>query len=118
METSLLPRLVSPEKNNALEKLPKPVIKTLRTATNTGASDTQYTVRRQFIGTTNASGVVTFNAGTNETFVSHAEKDYVMSILTAGGGSGVAGQLVSISTTVGGTGTASITITDTTILGA
>ncbi len=86
METSLLPRLVSPEKNNALEKLPKPVIKTLRTATNTGASDTQYTVRRQFIGTTNASGVVTFNAGTNETFVSHAEKDYVMSILTAGGG--------------------------------
>ena len=118
METNLIPRLVSPEKNNALEKLPKQIIKTLRTDTNAGASDTQYTIRRQFIGTTNASGVVTFNTGTNETFVSHAEKDYVMSILTAGGGSGVAGQLVSISTTIGGTGTASITITDTTILGA
>ena len=117
METSLLPRLINPEKNNALEKLSKPVIKTLLTDNNQGASDTQYTVRRQFIGTTTASGVVTFTAGTNETFVSHAEKDYVMSILTAGDGTGTAGQLVSIADTIGGTGTASITITDNTILG-
>ena len=118
METNLIPKLVNPEKNNALEKLPKQTIKTLLTTNNAGASDTQYTVRRQFIGTTNASGVVTFNAGTNETFVSHAEKDYVMSILTAGGGSGTAGQLASISDTISGAGTGSITITDTTILGA
>ncbi|MAG25552.1 hypothetical protein CMI47_08240 [Candidatus Pacearchaeota archaeon] len=118
METNLIPKLVSPEKNSALEKLSKQTIKTLLTDSNSGASDTQYTVRRQFIGTTTASGVVTFTTGTNETFASHAEKDYVMSILTPGGGSGTAGQLVSISDTIGGTGTGSITITDTTILGS
>ena len=118
METNLIPRLFDPEKNNALEKLPKQVVKTLLTTNNSGASDTQYTVRRQFIGTTNASGIVTFNASTNETFVTHAEKDYVMSILTAGGGTGTVGQLVSIADTVSGTGTASLTITDSTVLGS
>jgi len=118
LETNLIPRLVDPEKNNALEKLPRQVIKTLLTTNNQGASDTQYTVRRQFIGTTNASGVVTFGAGTNETFVAHAEKDYVMSMLTTGGGTGTVGQLVSIADTISGTGTASLTITDSTILGS
>ena len=49
--------------------------------------------------------------------MSHAEKDYVMSFLTAGGGTGVQGQLVSIASTVSGTGTASLTITDSTVLG-
>ena len=44
--------------------------------------------------------------------------DYVMSILTVGGGSGVQGQLVPISGKISGTGTASITITDNTILGS
>ena len=78
------------------------------TTTNSGASDTQYTVRRQFVGTTNSSGVVTFNAQTNETFTSHAEKDYTMSILTAGSGSGSQGDIVSIADTISGDGTASI----------
>ena len=41
-----------------------------------------------------------------------------MSILTAGGGSGVQGDLVPISGKISGTGTASITITDNTILGS
>ena len=41
-----------------------------------------------------------------------------MSILTAGGGSGVQGELVPISGKISGTGTASITITDNTILGS
>ena len=50
--------------------------------------------------------------------MTHAEKDYVMSILTAGGGTGSQGQLVSIADTVSGTGTASLTITDNTILGS
>ena len=117
METNLIPKFVNPEKNNALEKLSKQVIKTLLTTNNQGASDTQYTVRRQFIGTTNSSGIVTFNASTNETFVTHAEKDYVMSILTAGDGTGSVGQLVSIADEVSGTGTASLTITDSTVLG-
>ena len=56
-------------------------INTLLTDDNDNASDSQITVRRQFIGTTNASGVVAFTAGSNETFVSHAEKDYTMSML-------------------------------------
>ena len=99
-------------------KLPKDRVKTLLTATNTGASDTQYTIRRQFIGTTNSSGVVTFTAGTNETFVSYAEKDYTLSILTAGAGTGVQGQLVTIDSKTAGTGTASLTVTDSAILGS
>ena len=115
MERQLIPRLVDPEKNNSLEKLPKQVIKTLLTDNNSGASDTQFTVRRQFIGTTNASGIVTFNAGTNESFVSHAEKDYVLSMLTTGGGTGTVGQLVSIADTVSGTGTASVSYTHLTL---
>ena len=90
-------RLKDTEKNRALFKLPKKVIKTLLTVTNGGVTDTQYTVRRQFTGTTNASGVVTFNAGTNETFASFVERDYTMSILTAGGGTGAQGDIVTVS---------------------
>ena len=111
-------RLKDTEKNRAMFKLPKKVIKTLLTATNGGVTDTQYTVRRQFTGTTNASGVVTFNAGTNETFASFVERDYTMSILTAGGGTGVQGDIVTVSGKVAGTGTGTITITDSTILGS
>ena len=118
MEEAFVPRLTDPAKNNALEKLPKRVIKTLLTTNNSGITDTQYTVRRQFIGTTNSSGVVAFNASSNETFVALAEKDYVMSILTAGDGTGVQGQLVSIADTASGAGTVTLTITDDTIFGA
>ena len=119
MEDVLLARLTDAAKNNALEKLPKRVIKTLLTTNNSGITDTQYTVRKQFIGSTNASGVVTFNASSNETFTALAEKDFVMSILTAGvsPATGVAGQLVSIADSASGAGTASLTITDSTILG-
>jgi hypothetical protein len=110
-------RLKDAEKNRAMFKLPKKVIKTLLTATNGGATDTQYTVRRQFIGTTNSSGVITFTAGSNETFTSFAEKDYTLSILTAGDGTGVQGDIVTLSGgKIAGTGTAAITITDDTIL--
>ena len=97
LESQKIARLKNTEKNRAIFKLQKKVIKTLLTDTNNGATDTQYTVRRQFVGTTNSSGAVTFTASTNETFSSHAEKDYTMSILSAGAGSGVAGDVVSIS---------------------
>ena len=117
MEDVLLARLTDADKNNALEKLPKKVIKTLLTTDNSGTTDTQFTLRRQFIGTTNSSGVVAFNAGSNETFVALAEKDYVMTILTAGDGTGVAGQPVSIVDTASGAGTVTLTITDDTIFG-
>ena len=96
-----------PEKNQSLFKLPKRVIKTLLTDDNDNASDSQITIRRQFVGTTNASGVVAFTAGSNETFVSHAEKDYTMSVLTAGsGGASSQGDILSISSTMAGAGTA------------
>ena len=117
LEDVLLARLTDADKNNALEKLPKQVIKTLLTTNNSGVTDTQYTVRRQFIGTTNASGAVSFNASSNETFVTLAEADYVMTILTAGDGTGVVGQPVSIVDTASGAGTVTLTITDNTVLG-
>lgn len=110
--------LVQPEKNVAIYKLPKTVIKTLLTDSNNNSSDTSYTVRRQFVATSNSSGIISLSAGSNEVFGSHNEIDYVMSILTAGGGSGVQGQLVPISGKISGTGTASVTITDNTILGS
>ena len=111
-------RLKDTQKNRAIFKLPKKVVKTLLTTSNAGATDTQYTVRRQFTGTTNSSGVVTFNAGTNETFVSFAERDYTMSILTAGGGgaTGAQGDIVSISGKISGVGSGTLTVTDNTIL--
>ena len=110
-------KLFDAEKNRAIFKLPKKTVKTLLTATNSGASDTQYTIRRQFVGTTDSSGVVTFSSGTNEVFLSHSEKDYTLSILTAGDGTGALGDLVSISGKLSGTGSSAITVTDATILG-
>ncbi len=111
-------KLRDAEKNRAVFKLPNRTVKTLLTTNNGGASDTQYTLRRQFVGTTNSSGVVTFQAGTNETFGSFAEVDYTLSILTAGGGTGAQGDVVSLSGKLSGTGSASLTVTDNTILGS
>ena len=110
-------KLKDTEKNRSIFKLPKQTVKTLLTETNDGVSDTQYTIRRQFVGTTDNSGVVTFTAGTNETFGSHNEKDYTLSILTAGNGTGLQGDIVSLSGKIAGAGTPSITVTDSTILG-
>ena len=112
------PRLREPEKNIAVFRMPKSVIKTLLTTDNDGTSDSQITVRKQFVGTTNSSGAVSFSAGTNETFVSFAARDYSVSILTAGGGTGSQGDLVDITSTISGTGSSTVTITDNTILGA
>ena len=111
-------KLKETEKNRSIFKLPKNTVKTLLTATNAGASDTQYTIRRQFVGNTNGSGVVTFTAGTNETFLSHSEADYTLSILTAGGGTGAQGDLVSLDGKISGAGSATLTVTDASILGS
>ena len=110
-------KLKDTQKNRSMFKLSKKVIKTLLTATNSGATDTQYTIRRQFTGTTNSSGVVSFSAGSNETFLAFAERDYTMSILAAGDGTGAQGDIVSVSGKVAGTGSGTLTITDATILG-
>ena len=71
-------------------------IKTFLT-TNSGASDTSFTIRRQFIGTTDASGVVSFTAGTGETFNGFTEADYTLSVLDIGsGGTHADGDIVSV----------------------
>jgi len=119
LETPIVAKLKSPEKNIAIFKLPKNTIKTLKTAINSGVTDTQYTIRRNFIGASNASGVVTFSAGTNETFVGFSTIDYQMSVIDAGGGNASAGELISLDASkVGGTGTGALTITDNTLLGS
>ena len=45
-------------------------------------------------------------------------RDYSLSILTAGGGTGSQGDLVDVTSTISGTGSSTVTITDNTILGA
>ena len=106
-------QLKDPEKNIALFKPSHRVVKTHLTTANGGASDTQYTIRRQFVGTTDASGVVSFTAGTNETFNGFSEADYTLSVLDIGSGATYAtGDIVSIDGNITGTGTGTITITD------
>ena len=77
----------------------------------------QITVRRQFVSTTTTGGVVSFTAGSNETFVSFAEKDYIMSVLANGDGTAVQGDIIPISGKITGTGTTTVTVTDNTLLG-
>ena len=87
-------------------------IKTHLTTTNSGASDTSFTIRRQFIGTTDASGVVSFT-GTGETFNGFTEADFTLSVLDIGsGGTHADGDIVSIDGKISGAGTSQITITD------
>ena len=118
-ETERVAKLIEPEKNISIFKMPKAAIKTLNTGTNDGASDTQYTVRRQFIGTTNSSGVVSFTAtGSNETFVGFTDRDYMCTVLTAGGGTAAAGDPILLTGKVTGTTTSTLTITDNTLLGS
>ena len=88
------------------------------TTLNAGASDTSYYLRRQFVETSSSAGVITISAGTSETFVSHAEADYMVTILTAGsGGSGQQGDVVSASTGFSGGGTSTVTITNNAVFG-
>ena len=110
-------KLQDAEKNISLFKLAKRPVKTLLTATNNGTSDTQFTIRKQFIATTNSSGAFTVSAGANETFASHSETDYVISILTGGTGSGGQGDIVSAETGFSGAGTSTLTITNNAVFG-
>ena len=117
LESEQIGKLVSAEKNIAIYRLSKKIVKTLLTATNNGASDTQLTIRKQFIGTTNSAGAVSFTAGANETFLSFTDKDYTLSVLTAGTGTAVQGDIVDIDGKISGTGSTTITITDNTKFG-
>ena len=87
--------LTNSNKNTAIFKLPYSKVKTLKTASNSNLTDTNFTVRRQFVATL-SSGATTLTAGTDETFTSLAEGDYTVSITAAGSGTGVVGNILSI----------------------
>ena len=80
-------------------KLPQRVIKTLKTTVNSGVADTLHKVRRTFVGTVDSSGQVTFNTGSNETFVAYSPIDYTLSIMTAPSTiSGTVGDIIDLTT--------------------
>jgi len=98
-----------------LYKMPRDDVKTLLDSSS--VSDTTFTVRRTFTGTTDASSQVSFTAGSGETFASYSDANYTMMVMTAGSGSAAQGDLVSASGNISGTTTGTITITDTSALG-
>ena len=90
-------KIQSPEKNISIFKLPYQTIKTLKTTSNSGVSDTSFKVRRQFTGTLTSNGDITLTAGTNETFSAFAELDFLVSITALGSGpSGAVGDIFSL----------------------
>ena len=109
-------------KNVLLRKLQKNAIKTLKTESNGGLSDSQVTVRRSFTDTSTASGAVTFTAGSNETFGAVDNTDFVLTVIAAGsGGSAAAGDVVNLNSsniTITGSGTGTLTVTSASILGS
>ena len=116
-------KIAEEEETVLVYKTPKDNTKTLLPA---GSTDTTYSFRKQYTGTTNASSVVTFTANVGETFDSASSgRAYTMTVVVAGGGgaSAVAGDIINLSstkaasTTVSGTGTQTLTVTDSTLLG-
>ena len=81
-------KLNEQEETVLVYKLPKDDIKTLLDANNN--SDTTYSVRRTFVGTTNGSSIVTFTAGANEKFAAYSDEAYTCSVMTASGTGGAA----------------------------
>ena len=111
--SKLVAKLQEAEKNISLFKAIKKTVKTHLTTTNSGVSDTQFQVRRQYVVSGSAVGVVSIRGETGETFLSHSEANYTMTILTAGGaGSGQQGDVVSCGTGFSGGGTATVTFTN------
>ena len=103
-------KLQDADKNIALSRMPYDVVKTLLTTDNASVSDTSFKIRRQFVATLSSSGTATITAGTNEIFSPFTENDYSVSIMTTGsGGTGAAGDVISLSTaddfTLGGSPT-------------
>jgi len=82
-------------KNISIFKLPYNRIKTQKTAKNSGQSDTNFYVRRNFTASL-SNGAATISAGTNEIFAGAAEKDFIVSVMTTSG-SAIAGNVLSIS---------------------
>ena len=88
----------SPEKNVSIFKLPYSNIKTLKTTSNSNASDTTYTFRKHEITSLTGDGIATFSAGVDETFADLTESDFTCSITSLGsGGTGAVGDILSLS---------------------
>jgi hypothetical protein len=91
-------KLVGANNNISIFQLPYNVIKTLKTETNSGLTDTNFKVRRHFTVTLSANGDATITSGTNETFSGLSELDYAVSIMSLGAGvTGAVGNILSLS---------------------
>ena len=118
--TRLRAKLTDQNKNLLLRKLQKSGIKTLKTENNGGVSDTSVVIRRSFEDTSTVGGQVSFSAGANETFNAISNEDFVLVVVTAGGGSASDGDIINLNSsnvTVAGSGTNSLTITSSSLLG-
>src|SRR5210317_1372876 len=87
--------LTNSNKNTSIFKLPYSKVKTLKTTSNSGLTDTNFTVRRQIVATL-SSGATTLTAGTDETFTSLLEGDYTIAITAAGSSGKPVGDVLSI----------------------
>jgi hypothetical protein len=91
-------KLNNPENNILIFKLPYNTVKTLKTTTNAGQTDTNFNVRRQFKGDLSSNGDITISAGTNETFSSLSNSDFAVSVMSTGsGGTGAVGDTLNLS---------------------
>ena len=91
-------KLQNPENNTSIFKLPNKTIKTLKTTSNSGLTDTNFNIRRNFTATLSSNGDATITAGTNEIFSAQADDDFSVSIMTVGAGTtGIAGDVLNTS---------------------
>ena len=91
-------KLQNPESNISIFKLPYETIKTLKTTQNSGQTDTNFNVRRNFTVTLSSNGDGTISAGTNEIFASLSTGDFNVSIMTTGAGTtGAVGDQLNLS---------------------
>nr|BAR36370.1 VrlC protein [uncultured Mediterranean phage uvMED] len=89
-------KLQDANKNVAIFQMGYDAIKTLKTTSNSGLSDTNFKVRRQF-SISLSSGTGQISAGNNETFTSLSEGDYIVSIINANSASaGATGNILSL----------------------
>ena len=90
-------KLQGTNNNISIFPLPYTVIKTLKTESNSGITDTNFRVRRNFTATLSANGDATITSGTNETFAGLTEKDFAVSIMSLGAGiTGQVGNVLSL----------------------
>jgi hypothetical protein len=91
-------KLTNPENNILVFPLSYKTVKTLKTTTNSGQTDTNFNVRRQFKGDLSSNGDITISAGTNETFASLSSGDFTVSIMVTGSGTtGAVGDVLNLS---------------------